>query len=74
MKDNLNFYQLEDNLIFLINGRRPQLFQMEDNLNVLNKGQPKYSYEWKKTSNVFKWKTTSISLKSKDDLKKNNAT
>ena len=65
---------MEDDLIFLINGRRPQFFQMEDDLIFLNGRRPKYSCEWKTTSNSFKWKTTSIFLKSEDDLKKNNAT
>ena len=29
---------MEDDLIFLVNGRRPESFQMEDNLNILVNG------------------------------------
>jgi hypothetical protein len=73
MKDDLHFFQMEDDLILLVNGRRHQFFQMEDDLNFLNGRRPKYSCEWKTTYNSFKWKTTSIFLKIKDNLK-NNAT
>ena len=49
MKDDLDFFQMEDDLIFLVNG----IFKMEDNLNILVNGkqpqihsngrQPQYS-------------------------------
>ena len=38
MKDDLKKNQMEDDLIFLINGRRPKFFQMEDDLNILVNG------------------------------------
>ena len=65
---------MKDNLNFLANGRRPQFFQVEDNLNFFNERRPKYSCEWKTTSDSFKWRTTLIFLKSEDELNKNNAT
>ena len=65
---------MEDDLIYLVDGKRPQFFQMEDDQKKLNGRRPKYSCEWNTTLNSLKWEMTSIFLNSEDDLKRNNAT
>ena len=65
MKDNYNFWEMEDNLDILENGRRPHfLNNMEDNLNFLffvngrrlqPLGKMKDGLIW-----LAKWKITSI--------------
>ena len=42
MEGDLNFWQMEDDLNFIANGRQPQFRQMEDNLNSLIKGKRPY--------------------------------
>ena len=51
MEDDLNFWQMEDNLNILANGRRPKYFgKMEDDLNIVrNKRLPQYFDKWKAT-------------------------
>jgi hypothetical protein len=38
MEDDLNFFQMEEDLNFLIYGRRPQFFQIEEDLKILVNG------------------------------------
>jgi hypothetical protein len=73
---------VEDNLNFLENGRRPQIFViMEDDLNFkVNGRRPQYKCKWKKTIILryvenyidilifFKWKTISVFGKMEDNL------
>ena len=55
-----NFWQIEDNLSCLANGRGPQFWQIEDNLNLFLDGRrPQF---------VFNWNITSIFLPAQTQL------
>ena len=80
MEDDLSIWQTEDDLNILANGRQPQKFlSIEDDLNVFynkddlifffNERRPQFFFNGRQPQLFYKWKTTSIVLQMKDDLK-----